>query len=277
MSILPRHLDWRRRHNTVRAAWGSDTSGVKTYSFNSLGFRGEDYRPCAVRRVFVCGCSHTFGTGLNEEEAWPSVFKRRYAIALGIPEKDVNLLNFADAGASNDYICRTTIVQIAASRPDALAVLFTYKNRSEHWEGEQTRALGPWVLDATADCNPWVGDRERYRELAAAYYDLYSDELGTVQTLKNILLVQEFCRVRKIPFVLASLESRGLYTDTRHESGPQPLLGLLERSRFAELNIHDRDMQIDRAADGLHLGPQSHALIGKRLFEVFGRNHGLPT
>ena len=34
--------------------------------------------PKAKKRIYVCGCSHTFGVGLNLEETWPYQFKKLF-------------------------------------------------------------------------------------------------------------------------------------------------------------------------------------------------------
>ena len=49
--------------------YGADRSGLKSYRFNSLGFRGEEPDPAAAVRILVCGCSHGFGTGLDVGES----------------------------------------------------------------------------------------------------------------------------------------------------------------------------------------------------------------
>src|SRR5262245_53776473 len=83
---------------------GFDRSGTKTYRFNSLGFRGPEPSPDARARIFVCGCSYTFGVGLNAEEVWADKVKNRVAAAWGLDPMQVDLLNFSQGGASNCYI-----------------------------------------------------------------------------------------------------------------------------------------------------------------------------
>jgi hypothetical protein len=35
--------------------YGQDLSGTKTYHFNSLGFRGDEFDPGARVKIFACG------------------------------------------------------------------------------------------------------------------------------------------------------------------------------------------------------------------------------
>src|SRR5689334_11722829 len=86
------------------STYGAGASHHKTYSFNTAGFRGEDLLPDAAMRLFVGGCSFTFGHGLDIEETWPYKFKLRVAARTGCDPSRINLLNFSQGGASNDYI-----------------------------------------------------------------------------------------------------------------------------------------------------------------------------
>src|SRR4051812_27827148 len=96
----------------ILTKYDTDQSGTKTYRFNSLGFRGEEFNPDARKHIFCCGCSYLVGVGLDYEETVLSHFKRAYANAWRLREQDVNLLNFSMASASNDYIARTLVSQI---------------------------------------------------------------------------------------------------------------------------------------------------------------------
>src|SRR4051794_37114476 len=83
----------------------SDRHGLETervYNFSSLGFRGSEYEPAAALRLFVCGCSYTFGMGVGIERTWPVVFTRLAAAELGVPVEKCNVQNFSQIGASNN-------------------------------------------------------------------------------------------------------------------------------------------------------------------------------
>ena len=56
-----------------------DESKTKTYYFNSLGFRSEEFDPDAPLKLFVGGCSQSIGTGINLEESWAFLFKQKLA------------------------------------------------------------------------------------------------------------------------------------------------------------------------------------------------------
>lgn len=221
------------------------------YSFNSLGFRGEEYDPNAKIRIFACGCSVTFGVGVKWEQTWPFVFKRRLAARLDLPLSDINLLNFAQAGCSNDYIARTLVYQCNAEKPDLIIANFSYKDRTEFVSAETIENLGPWVAT----------------EAALNYYMYYTDELGMINALKNMLWFQNFAKSNDIPYLISFLDYRDLavpkYTANHVVSG---LIEMLDRSVLSEFS--PLDFACDLGRPGHHPGPLSHELYADRFFEL---------
>ena len=64
------------RKNKSYTTSGSDNSGKCTYTYNSLGFRGDEPTKPGFK-VMSIGCSHTEGVGLNDDETWP---RRHYFV-----------------------------------------------------------------------------------------------------------------------------------------------------------------------------------------------------
>src|ERR1044072_3782329 len=89
----------------------SDDDGC-LYRFNSLGYRSAEFDPTARLKIFVSGCSYTFGLGVRLDRA--------------------NLQNFSQIGASNGYIARTIIRQCDRVRPDLAVIAFTHRERTEY-------------------------------------------------------------------------------------------------------------------------------------------------
>ena len=135
----------------------TDDSGEKTYEFNSLGFRGPEFDPNADITVYVCGCSMTFGIGLDQNETWPAMLAGNISDTLGA---SVSCLNMAQGGASNDYVVRTLISQLSSFLPDMVVANFTYMNRKEYNSGSLCgEFIGPW-------------NKEDYSQYYYAYYEL---------------------------------------------------------------------------------------------------------
>jgi hypothetical protein len=261
------------------AVYGSDTSGTKAYRFNSLGFRGEEHDPAARATIFVCGCSITFGTGLDAEETWAHRFKLGWAERRGLAPADVNLLNFSHGGASNDYIARTLVEQCARVRPTLVVAQFTVMNRAEAYALGEPFSIGlglwpSWSLWWRFLGVPWSKKRmvfERMR-IARGYARSYTPELGFANALRNILLLQSFCRARGIDCVMSWSDHWRLADERfgRNETFA-PLVALLDRTRLCDFSIRDPDLRTDAAADGGHPGPRSNAAFAERLLAFHER------
>ena len=51
---------------------GSDNSGLNTYTYNEIGYRGDTVNiPIDILAV---GCSHTEGIGVSDTETWPTFY-----------------------------------------------------------------------------------------------------------------------------------------------------------------------------------------------------------
>ena len=220
------------------------------YSFNSLGFRGEEYDAKAPLHIYTSGCSLTFGVGVKWEQTWPYVFKRRLAERIGRPLADINLMNFAQAGCPNDFIARTLVAQSKAVRPDLIIAHFSYKDRVEHVSENGIENIGPWVQT----------------EAALNYYMHYTDELGMINALKNILWVQDYASLSGIPYVFSFVDVRDLDAP-RFFSHPivGELIDQVDRRVMTDFTI--LDFLADVGRPGHHPGPITHERFGGRFFD----------
>ena len=261
------------------SAYGADRSGTKTYGFNSLGFRGEEHDPAARATIFVCGCSMTFGTGLDATETWSHRFKLGYAERHGLAPSEVNVLNFAQGGASSDYVARTLLSQCAQVRPTLVVAQFPVMSRAEGYESGVPFSIGMGLLPSWSLWRrflrvPWAKKRAvlgRMR-LASGYARSYTSEMGFANALKNILLVQSYCRTQGIRCVMSWADHR-LLDDARFAGNEAlaPLIALLDRTCLTGFSIHDEDLRTDTAADGIHPGPRSNAAFADRLLAFLDR------
>ena len=233
---------------------------TKTYVFNSLGYRGEEFDPEAPVKLFVCGCSYTFGAGLDLEETWSHLFREKLADHHGLPATSVNLVNLAEAGASNDYITRTLIEQSSRVRPDVIAAGFTHMNRFELFDETRAVNFGSWAMNEEK-----LGEMARLGEFTF----LGTDEIQEkIRTIKNVLLLQYFCRSREIPFVFFFFES------LRRDDLPTALSIPTTKRLFDEIDFDslvpiEPATKVDRAADGSHPGPRSQELLAEAAWQTF--------
>lgn len=259
--------DGKGSHSST--TYGFDESDTKTYSFNSLGFRGEEFDPDAPLKLFVSGCSNTFGVGIEYEESWPFLFKQRLAEQRDLPASSVNLMNFSQGGASNDYVTRTLLEQSAQARPDAIIAGFTHRRRFELFDGRTAFHIGAIKLEELDQAGGEYAELKKRAE----FLILGSDEIQQkMQMIKNVLLLQYFCRSQDIPFVFFFFESwtrEGLPGELSIPA-TQPLYEQIDFGSFVAI---ERAMRVDRAADGLHPGPRSQALLADAAWGKFSARY----
>ena len=66
-------LKIRKNLKTISAQ--NDISGLCTYTYNELGFRGDSIHKEGFR-IMSIGCSYTEGIGVNDWETWPHYFSK---------------------------------------------------------------------------------------------------------------------------------------------------------------------------------------------------------
>ncbi len=239
-----------------------------TYHFNSLGFRGEELDPGAQLKLFACGCSFTFGTGMEIEESWAFLLKQRLAEYRGLAVSSVNLLNFSQGGASNDYITRTLIEQSARVRPDVIVAGFTHMSRFE--------LLGETTAHHFQPTQP--GHLEKYEQAGGRFAELgrlakflflgTDENQAKIRMIKNMLLLQYFCRQQGIPFLFFLFES--LARDDLPEALSKPMTEPLFHEIDFDLMIPlDPTMKVDHAIDGFHPGRRSQELMAEAAMKTF--------
>lgn len=249
-------------HTDTISFYETDVSGSKEYRFNSLGFRGDELSDSAKRLFFACGCSITFGVGLNEDEIWVHDFQSRYSHRYGYRLEDINLLNFSETGASNEAIVRTLLPQCEALKPDLLLIQFTYANRTEYLWERLALSVGPWFLGRNEADPEWLA---QWREIVEHYYSYYSDEIGFASTVRSILLLQCYCEKNCIPYVFWWVaDPKSEMSRLADNKVCAQLYDLINWDRFC--SVHPEILNLDKAADNRHAGPAAHRIVGERLF-----------
>jgi hypothetical protein len=265
--MLHPYKGWRQDEHFGRTAYNTLERDKSTYDFNSLGFRGEEFDAEAQVKLFVCGCSFTFGTGLELEESWPFLLKQRLAAHRDLAASSVNLLNFSEAGASNDYVARTLIEQSTRVKPDLIVAGFTKTVRFELLDEKMTFRFNPPVLQKYESAGGKFAEMAKRME----FVFLGTDEIQeNVRTIKNILLLQYFSQSRSIPFIFLPFWGKDLASSL---STPitRPLYEEIDHDLVVP--ITPRAITVDRAADGVHPGPRSQELIAAAAWRVFEEHY----
>ncbi|MBW2977249.1 hypothetical protein KY331_00230 [Candidatus Woesearchaeota archaeon] len=250
--------DKSTKHGYKLTKHGSDQSEKIMYTINSLGFRGEEYNTKAKKHIFVFGCSYTFGTGLNIEETWAYQFKKLFSHMRESDINDINLMNFSVYGVSNDHITRNFLIQCNEVKPDLAIVLFSKMSRTEYLNGKDVKGIGIWGTERRS---------ETIRQEVLDYYTYYTDQIGFVNLVKNILLVQNFCNSKKIDYIFCIHNGTGDLVNEKYLKNPvcSQLVNLIDRNYLCDFGLE----KIDVAADNEHPGPKSNKLFAEKLFKFY--------
>jgi lysophospholipase L1-like esterase len=213
---------------------GSDTSGLCTYTYNDLGFRGDSSTKEGFR-IMSLGCSLTEGIGVNDNETWPA------QLCSHIPNS-VNL-NFGVSGRSNDFISRCLLSYFDLIKPDLVLIMYTYPTRKEYYTN--LGGVEPFIPGQS-----WGYLRESPigHKVQVMKTMLQNDNEDFINWYKNHLLITNFLETKKIPFVWNDSILETSYTDTnKFYFNYQPYL--------------------DWGLDGSHPGPEQHKKYAKHLYE----------
>ncbi len=117
----------------------------------------------------------SFTTGEESTIAWPKL----------IP----NTVNIAQAGASNDYICRTTVsyIENRSNKVDAVIIAWTSPNRIE---------IAHRHLTPTS--------QRRYGNIVNEIYSEWNDWWAGNKFVTQVKMMEGYLRMQKIPFLFLS-------------------------------------------------------------------------
>lgn len=219
------------RKNKSYTASGSDNTGKCRYTYNSLGFRGEEPTKEGFK-VMSLGCSHTEGVGLNDNETWP------YQLCKLVNGVD---LNFGFGGRSNDYVTRCLLTYYDLIKPDLVLIMYPNQDRREYYT--EAAGIEPFAY------KPW-GHLVETEEGSEVYQGLMltaNNEANFMNWYKNHLLIKYFLETKSCKWAWNGVH---LY------KAPQ------------ELNRFDGDYRnfTDFGCDGIHSGPEHNRIYAENLY-----------
>jgi len=254
----------------VRTTCGQDSGGTTTYRYNSLGYRGDEFRSDARLKIHVFGESDAFGMGVQHDDAWPCQVAAMLREELGLAPHEVGLMNFAEPGGSSELVARQVITQCSAVRPDLVLLNFSEPERTEGFVGGRVFSVGLWLQDPAfrkriedmSDSDklkqPFVEALER----GCSYLDFSSQEHGGLATVRSVLLSQYFlasCGVAALATIRSQWHPCGKGLEDNAAIAP-----LLARIDDEFLAAHPYELpKVDLSADGGHHGPRGQGDIAK--------------
>ncbi|MEM8709885.1 MAG: class I SAM-dependent methyltransferase [Planctomycetota bacterium] len=259
----------------------TDLSERCTYSFNSLGYRGPEFDSTRRFVAYVFGESDAFGTGVEWHETWAVRAALGAAAKRDVEPDDVMVMNFAESGASNAYIARALVSQVAHAPPDLVLVGLADHERIEIVTDGGSMSCGGWFRSAASERfidEADLTDREEaglrdglrrgraYLEFVGSTGDAVeqgAEPQRLYETLRSLLLMQGQLAAAGIPAVAVG---RGVDRLLDAEARQHPVLGslccaispsfLMSRSLEAAAGEH-------RGCDGIHLDRDQHALVAE--------------
>ena len=162
---------------------GSDNTGLCTYTYNELGFRGDTPSKKGFK-IMSIGDSMTEGVGVSDNETWSHQLCNLIPNAVD--------LNFGCGGRSNDYISRCLLTYYDLVKPDLVLIMYTAAHRrdvfTKNGEIEPFMATHKWgYLEKT----------EEGRKIQSLKEELQNDNEDLVNWYKNHLLIKYFLESKK--------------------------------------------------------------------------------
>lgn len=220
----------KERKNRTYTTSGSDNTYQNTYTYNSLGFRGDEFPFKDNKPVLMTvGCSHTEGVGVNDDETFSYYLSKLL---------NYNHINFGFTGRSNDYICRTILSYTDLIKPTFIFVLYTNVHRMEYYtedggiEPYQYRSWG-WFSENKIEYN--------------AMFNLSNKHGNFINWYKNHLLITYYLKAKGIEWMWDSTFLETEYTDESKFNGSiKPF--------------------IDYSTDRNHSGPLTHSSYATSIY-----------
>jgi hypothetical protein len=220
------------RKNKTYHESGSDKSGICTYTYNELGFRGDSPTKQGFK-IMSIGCSNTEGLGVNDDQTWPSQFSKQ--ITNGVD------LNFGHGGRSNDYISRCLLTYYDMILPDLVLIMYTEYHRREYY----TRAGGiePFHIKQWG----YFAETEEGKKNHQSLINLSNRESDFQNWYKNHLLIKYFLETKKCNWMWN---------------------GWFITEKYQEKNKFDGNYYpfIDYGTDSIHPGPETNKTYSIKLY-----------
>lgn len=225
-----------KTHNTC----GSDNTGLCTYTYNDLGFRGDSVKKDGFK-VMSLGCSHTEGVGVNYNDTWPTQFTNL------IPN-GVNM-NFGTGGRSNDFIVRCLLTYYDVVKPDLVLVMYPSPLRREIYTKDG--GVEPFI-----PVHSWgyMNETEDGRKMQTYLTELQNNNEDFINWYKNHQIIKLFLESKNCNWLWNG--SFGIPID------------------YQEFNRFDGNYKffIDKGVDNAHPGPKQNKSYANKLHDFITEN-----
>ena len=154
--------------------WYSSNGGI-SYTFNSFGFRDEEFdqRPCGI----ALGCSHTEGVGIPQSAAWPRVLTKITG---------THTWNLGVGGSSIDTCFRLLDYWLPRLKPQFVTMCIPPADRVEVFDRSNPASLMNTQTDP---------------DYLHSYFKVWAsdDSNAVISKRKNMLAIQHLCDLAQVP------------------------------------------------------------------------------
>jgi hypothetical protein len=228
------------RKNKIFKTSGSDNTGLCTYTYNELGFRGDSIKKEGFK-VMSFGCSNTEGVAVNDNETWPAQFT-------SLIPNGVNF-NFGTGGRSNDFICRCLMSYYELIKPDLVLIMYPSLLRREIYTKDG--GIEPFMPTTSWGYLKETDDGVKTQEYLTY---LQNDNEDTINWYKNHSLIKYFLESKKCNWIWNGGELKSLEYD--------------EPNRFDG----DYGEYLDLGVDNYHPGPIHNKTYSHKLYDFVSKN-----
>ena len=183
----------------------NERSGLCTYTYNELGFRGDSINKEGFK-IMSIGCSYTEGIGVNDWETWPHYFSKM--ITNGVD------LNFGFGGRSNDYICRCLMTYYDTINPDLVILTYTHSHRREYYTDKNT--VEPFMPTSVWG---YMEEDKLGKIIHRNLVEIQNNNEDTINWYKNHLLIKYFLESKKCNWIWTGPDVSIEYNDKNRFNG----------------------------------------------------------
>ena len=239
------------------------------YTFNSDGFRCDEFTSEADIRILFVGCSYTEGIGLPVSEIWPTYILNKIRVLPENQNKKIPFFTVAVGGSSVDAMARRLVQYIDVIKPTHIIFLVGHFLRREYCF--QSNVLASWTPNQPEDST------------RISLSHICSDEhYGSYQAYRSLIIISQASK-------LASAKVNIFYISAIAElsrESTEKIISEFKDVKFTELHGKLPKSPTDHLAhkplwgrDGLHRGAAWQYVIGHWIWNVLasdfsGENSG---
>ena len=245
------------------------------------------------KKMLVCGCSFTFGNGLEGENNDPRLWCNQLANKLGY-----SLTNIAENGRNNDWIFVETALEQSKNYYDLIIVAWSAMPRFNYNLGfELYTTMSNFSGQYSIGTNPENYDEKWQRNVGDKLLRAYNFHWDFLKLVKYINILKKQCGSKiyfvnalgpwsdnfftkkdiEMPSELDDFTQQLLHTNNRDDKEILELYnkmhemytnaGGINEELWVNLYNNFRTMMVDRGNDGEHPGYLSHDLFTEMLYK----------